>query len=139
MDLQELFSDKYFKLLAFGAFAISSLILVKKKYLSGASFDSKACLKNQTVLIPGANSGIGLATAHDLAKRGSTVILACRDPKIGQTALNRVQKSSKNPNVFLEIVDLSSLDSVKQFSKVVLDKFKNVNILINNAGKYSET
>lgn len=134
MDLQEIYSDRCVQFLLAGSLALSSLLLVKKKYLSGASFTTKARLDNKTVLITGANSGIGLAAAQDLASRGATVILACRDFNKGQLALRNVKNCSKNPNVFLEMVDLASLDSVKQFSNVIADKFKPINILINNAG-----
>ncbi len=70
----------------------------------------------------------------DLAKRGATVVLACRDYSRGSDAAEYIRKESGNLNVFFEQIDLADFDSVKSFSQTVLEKFKGVDILINNAG-----
>jgi len=70
----------------------------------------------------------------DLAKRGATVVLACRDHSRGRDAAEYIRKESGNLNVFFEQIDLADFDSVKSFSQTVLEKFKGVDILINNAG-----
>ncbi len=64
-----------------------------------------------------ANTGIGYETALDLAKRNARVILACRDPKRGQDAVNKIKEESKNNQVELELLNLGSLKSIKEFSE----------------------
>jgi len=71
-----------------------------------------------------------------LAKRGGHVILACRDRKRGEQALNEIISESKNTNVELEILDLGSLKSIEEFSTRIKAKCKRIDILVNNAGKH---
>ncbi len=101
-------------------------------------------LDGKTVIITGANCGIGYETALDLAKRNARIILACRDPKKGQDAVDKIREESKNDNVELEILNLSSLKSIKEFSDRILSKLDRLDILVNNAGigaglEYSKT
>ena len=91
-------------------------------------------LDDKTVIITGANVGIGKETALELAKRGANVVMACRDLKKGEDALNDIKTASNNKNVFLKSLDLSSLDSVRKFVSEFLEEFKELHILINNAG-----
>ena len=91
-------------------------------------------LDGKTVIITGANCGIGYETALDLAKRNARVILACRDSKKGQEALEKIKQESGNQNVELEILNLSSLKSIKEFSQRILKKLDRLDFLINNAG-----
>ena len=91
-------------------------------------------LDGKNIIITGANTGIGYETALDLAKRNGRVILACRDPKRGQNAVDKIKAESKNENVELELLDLASLKSIKEFSERILKKLNRLDILINNAG-----
>ena len=72
-----------------------------------------------------------------MAKRGANVILACRDLKKAESALNRVKVASNNGSVCVEELDLACLSSVKSFADRVLANQKSVDILINNAGVMS--
>ena len=91
-------------------------------------------LDGKNIIITGANTGIGYEVALDLAKRNAHVILACRDPKRGQDAVDKIKTESKNENVELELLDLASLKSIKEFSERILKKLNRLDILINNAG-----
>jgi NAD(P)-dependent dehydrogenase (short-subunit alcohol dehydrogenase family) len=114
-------------------------------------------LTGKTVIITGANTGIGKETAVELAKRGARVILACRDAKKAYAAkgviCNRLNKNyrttslkcyfvvlddiireSGNENVVFRHLDLASLKSVRKFSADIVKSEPCLDILINNAG-----
>ena len=110
-------------------------LLLNKFYFSGGVCKSKRRLDGKTVIITGANTGIGKETALDLAKRGARVILACRDLKRANDAAEDVRKLSGNGNVVVEKLDLASLESVRSFADKINKQEKEINILINNAGE----
>jgi NAD(P)-dependent dehydrogenase (short-subunit alcohol dehydrogenase family) len=85
-------------------------------------------LANQVIIVTGANSGCGLATARQLGKQGATIILACRSVERGEAVAKEIQGG-----VFLTL-DLASLDSVRNFVKVFEEKYDRLDALINNAG-----
>ncbi|XP_026101163.1 dehydrogenase/reductase SDR family member 13-like, partial [Carassius auratus] len=94
---------------------------------------STAKLYGRTVIVTGANTGIGKATALDLAKRGARVILACRDERRAQAAVTDIQRESGNKEVLYMHLDLASLKSVRSFAENFLKKESRLDILINNA------
>ena len=105
-----------------------------RKYFAGGVCTSKARLDGKTVIVTGANTGIGLETAVDLAGRGARVILACRSSEKGEKAAVEVRRRSGNDNVVFRLLDLSSLESVRRFASTMLDEEPQIDILINNAG-----
>ncbi|XP_024138416.1 retinol dehydrogenase 12 [Oryzias melastigma] len=105
-----------------------------KRWMAGGVCRSKVRLDGKTVLITGANTGIGKETAVDLAQRGARVIMACRDMDRANKAAEDVRKRSGNGNVVVKKLDLASLESVRQLSKEVLASEERLDILINNAG-----
>ena len=64
-----------------------------------------------------ANTGVGLCTVIDLAKRGATIVMACRDMRKGEKALEKAEAESFSKDILLMHLDLSSLDSVRNFKK----------------------
>ncbi|XP_071506856.1 retinol dehydrogenase 11-like [Diadema antillarum] len=95
---------------------------------------SKVSLDGKTVIITGANAGIGRETAVDLASRGARVIMACRNPTKAQAALAEVRQRSGSDNVVFKQVDTSDLKSVRAFADQILKEEDRLDILINNAG-----
>ncbi|KAK3599446.1 hypothetical protein CHS0354_036462 [Potamilus streckersoni] len=95
---------------------------------------SNADLTGKTVLITGANTGIGFYTALDLARRNARVILACRSQEKGLAAMKKIQESTGNYNIVVKVVDLSLMASVKKFAEKILWEEARLDILINNAG-----
>ncbi|XP_062297206.1 retinol dehydrogenase 12, like [Scomber scombrus] len=91
-------------------------------------------LEDQTVVITGANTGIGKETAIDLAKRGARVIIACRDMEKAQEAVKEVITNSGNENVVCMKLDLSDIRSIREFAEAINKDEPKLNILINNAG-----
>ena len=85
-------------------------------------------LKGQVMIVTGANSGCGLETSRQLAKQGAIVILACRSTEKGEAAATDVG------GVFIAPLDLGSLDSVREFVKIFLEKYDRLDVLVNNAG-----
>ncbi len=82
----------------------------------------------------GANTGIGYVTAVELAKRGAHVIMACRNPARGVEALNKAKDESKSPKIYLELLDLGDLQSIRNFALRFIQNWNRLDILINNAG-----
>lgn len=88
----------------------------------------------ETVLITGANSGIGYFTALALAKAGARVIVAGRNSERVQLAVANIQQQDIAGSVEAAIVDLASLNSVRKFAQEFLNHNTKLDILINNAG-----
>lgn len=88
-------------------------------------------LDGRTVVITGANSGLGLQTAIALARRGARVTLACRNESRGEQALVTLRSRVPGASAELRILDLASLASVRRFAE---DWTEPLDLLINNAG-----
>ena len=88
----------------------------------------------RTVLITGANSGIGQAAATELARRGWHVFAAARSPERGQAAVSQIQKESGSIAVELLKLDLASFASVRRAADELLERSGRLDVLVNNAG-----
>ncbi|MDR0139055.1 SDR family oxidoreductase [Metabacillus idriensis] len=91
-------------------------------------------MKDKKVIITGANSGMGLAAAIEMANKGAHVIMACRSLERGQAALDQAKRESKSNAIELMRCDLGSLLSIREFAKQYNDKYHSLDVLINNAG-----
>ncbi|GFT96551.1 hypothetical protein NPIL_445621 [Nephila pilipes] len=91
-------------------------------------------MEGKVIIVTGANSGIGFETAKDLAARKGRVILACRDLNRGQKATESIIKATGNNNVVFRRLDLSSLNSVRQFASEIKKTEERLDVLIHNAG-----
>ena len=87
----------------------------------------------KTILITGANTGIGLATAETLIKDGHHVILACRNPEKAKVAQQHLQ-SFGTGQVDTVQLDLNSLEQINQTANEIIDKYEKIDVLVNNAG-----
>ena len=85
------------------------------------------------VVITGGNTGIGYETALDLAKRGATIIMGCRNVKKADTAAENIRTMTRG-TVHVIPLDLASFDSVRNFAMEIKSLTTKVDILINNAG-----
>ncbi|XP_053484156.1 retinol dehydrogenase 12 [Ictalurus furcatus] len=124
---------------------------------SAAHFPSSSCVRafffgewssmvrldGKTVIITGANTGIGKETTRDLAKRGARIIMACRDIVKAEAAQKEIVTESGNQNVIIRKLDLADTKSIRAFAEVINNEEKQLHILINNAGvmmcPYSKT
>jgi NAD(P)-dependent dehydrogenase (short-subunit alcohol dehydrogenase family) len=91
-------------------------------------------LSGRTILVTGANTGIGLATARSLAARGARVHVACRSAEKGSAAVADIIAGSGNDDVRLLHLDLADLASVQASAKAFLALGEPLHVLINNAG-----
>lgn len=96
-------------------------------------------LENKTIIVTGANSGIGKAAAIQLANLGATVIMACRSMERGTKALEVVQKTTKSDKVVLMQLDMSSQASIKNFAEDFKAKYHRLDVLIHNAANFDHT
>jgi NAD(P)-dependent dehydrogenase (short-subunit alcohol dehydrogenase family) len=88
----------------------------------------------KTVIVTGANSGIGFEAAKVLAQRGAVVILACRSLEKGKISMEQIFEEDPQAKIILTPLDLADLSSVHQFSEDFLAAYDRLDILINNAG-----
>lgn len=84
-----------------------------------------------TVLITGANKGIGLETARRLAELGMTVLVAARDQGRGASAVASLR--AKSPDVHLVLLDVADEASVARAAADVTARFGRLDVLVNNA------
>lgn len=90
-------------------------------------------MKGKIVIVTGANSGIGKATAAQLADMGATVILACRCKERAEAALADLGCVDGRCMEIMPL-DLADLDNVRAFAAEFAQKYNHLDVLINNAG-----
>ena len=83
-------------------------------------------------LITGANSGLGKSAAMEIARRGGVVYLLCRNKERAGKAQEEIIDKTKNENVYVELVDMSDLNSVEEAAQRLQEI--SIDVLINNAG-----
>jgi len=91
-------------------------------------------MSGKTVLVTGANSGIGYETALALASRGATVGLVCRNKERGEAAQAQIKSLAGNQNVDLFHYDLASQAETARLVDDVKSRYDRLDVLVNNAG-----
>jgi len=95
-------------------------------------------MKGRVCLITGANSGIGKATALELAGMGATLVIVARDKQKGENAMSEIRSDTGNNSIELLLADLSSLQSVRELAQQFQAKYSKLHVLINNAGLFNQ-
>jgi len=90
--------------------------------------------KGRTVLITGANSGLGLRSAEAMARAGARVLLACRNPEKAAVALEAVEACATTAAPSVISLDLADLKSIEAAADEVAARVDHLDILMNNAG-----
>ena len=96
------------------------------------SADQIAGQAGRTAVVTGANSGLGLVTARELARGGASVVLACRNVQKGEAAAAKIRAAVPGAQLQVSELDLSSLASVRRFAGAL--EVSELALLINNAG-----
>lgn len=96
-------------------------------------------LTDKTIIITGANSGIGKAAAIQLAKSGATIVMACRSAERGARALADVRDAANSQRVDLLRVDMASQAFVRQFAAEFSSRHKRLDVLIHNAANFDHS
>jgi retinol dehydrogenase 14 len=91
-------------------------------------------MTDRTVLITGANSGVGFAAARALAGRGARVLMLCRDRSRGEDARARLRTVATGPAPQLYLADLASQAEIQRVVGEIRDDHAHIDVLLNNAG-----
>ena len=125
--------------LVYSATAVSTLSALYYAYhrYRGGHLCPPDRVDGQIIVITGATSGIGKATAEELVKRGAVVVLACRNltaaNKLALDLTKKAQNSNQPGRATAMYLDLSSIKSVFEFVDLLKKDFSKIDILINNA------
>ncbi len=96
-------------------------------------------MAGKTVLVTGATSGIGQATALELARQGANVCIVARNKSKGETVLEEIKKATGNTKLELFVADLSSMNEVRRMAQEFKAKHSRLDVLVNNAGGVYDT
>ncbi|MFE6931385.1 SDR family oxidoreductase [Streptomyces sp. NPDC057699] len=91
-------------------------------------------LTGRRAVVTGASDGIGLGIAMRLAAAGAEVVMPVRNPRKGEGAVARIRERIPGADVSLRALDLSSLASVAELGRSLLEEDRPVHLLVNNAG-----
>ncbi len=99
--------------------------------------------KDNVILITGASSGLGKEATKVLANKNATVVMAVRNPQKAKIVATEILKDFPSAKIDIRNLELTSLASINAFAKEMTKDYKQLNVLINNAGvmmcPYSKT
>ena len=93
-------------------------------------------MKDKICVVTGASNGIGKEIAKQLAAKGARVVMVCRNEQRGNAAKYEIEKSSGSDKIDLLLADLSSLKHIRQLSQTIVERYSQIDVLINNAGNF---
>lgn len=88
----------------------------------------------RVAVVTGANGGLGLETARELARRGARVLMAVRNQEKAQEAMADIRESAPDASLALVSLDLGAQASVRAAADRILGEHDRVDLLVNNAG-----
>lgn len=91
-------------------------------------------LRGKRMIVTGASSGLGLATAKELAQRGAELVLVMRNEKRAKTVLRELREETGNSAISVELADLSLMRDVDALVSRLLQEGRPIDVLVNNAG-----
>ncbi|MFB6218873.1 MAG: oxidoreductase [Halobacteriaceae archaeon] len=96
--------------------------------------DDMPDLSGRTAVVTGANSGLGYEATRAFARKGATVVMACRSAERGMRARRALETEAPDGKLDVRRCDLASLDSVRAFARAVREDYDDLHVLCNNAG-----
>ncbi len=108
----------------------STLPLENKRF----DFSDLPDLSDKTILITGANRGLGFIASRELANKSAMVIMACRNLEEGEKAKNIILDMNSLAKIDVMKLDLANLSSIQEFSTLFKQKYSKLDVLLNNAG-----
>lgn len=96
-------------------------------------------MQGKVCMVTGATSGVGKATALELARMGAIVVMVGRDSAKGEAVQREIKARSGNDNIDLLLADLSAQASIRQLAENFQQRYTQLHVLINNAGVYMFT
>lgn len=114
-------------------FTINGFLEAQKKF-EPLDTDVYNNLSGKSYMVTGANSGIGKSVSVELAKRGATVHMVCRDKTRGEEAQKELLDVSPNKEIHLHLLDMSVPQKVWEFATSFASSGRPLNVLVNNAG-----
>jgi NAD(P)-dependent dehydrogenase (short-subunit alcohol dehydrogenase family) len=91
-------------------------------------------MAGKVVVITGGNSGIGLASAREIAKQGAQVVITSRNTRKGEQAVEIVRRYAGRDDAAVLPLDLASFASIRDFAGRLLEEYPRLDVLVNNAG-----
>ena len=98
------------------------------------SVDSIPDCSGRSVVVTGANSGLGFETTRELARAGAHVVMACRDIDRGTEARETIRETVAGASLTVRELDLASLASIESFAETIRADLDRLDALCNNAG-----
>ena len=96
--------------------------------------------QSETIMVvTGATNGIGLVSAHELARTGATVVLVGRDGHRVESALSMIRADIPDAHLDAFVADLSRISEVQLLANYIAQKYTRVDVLLNNAGAFFQT
>ncbi|CAG9789530.1 unnamed protein product [Diatraea saccharalis] len=114
--------------------ASAGIACLFKDYYGGSPYDRSVTADGKTVIITGANTGIGREAAWEFAKRGAKVFMACRDMEKCETSRRDIVMETRNKYVYCRPCDLASTESIRNFVQTFKSEEPHLHVLVNNAG-----
>jgi NAD(P)-dependent dehydrogenase (short-subunit alcohol dehydrogenase family) len=100
----------------------------------GWTVDQMPDQSGRTIVVTGANSGLGFETARAFAHRGAHVVMGCRSIDRAKAAIDRIQATVPSAEIDFVPLDLGNLASIQGFAKECVARYARIHVLCNNAG-----
>lgn len=96
--------------------------------------DDIPALNGKVIIVTGGNSGLGYESVKALAAKGAKVIMACRSLTRGEHARHKILEQHPTSDIEIMELDLTHLESVREFATSFTRQFTRLDVLMNNAG-----
>ena len=102
--------------------------------LDGLTPDPEGRLQGASIVLTGANSGIGVAACETFAELGAEVHMVCRDRSRGESALAEISERTGSDRLHLHVADLGDLEQVRALAAELAAELDSIDALVHNAG-----